>query len=134
VQGEANAIVPGKRMLSSMSPTIVVDSRGQVELLVGARGGSLIISAVLQIALNVIEYGMPIADAIAVPRWHHQGYPDVLTYEAGGVRPDVITALEGMGYVVKTGGTGRATAIQRGANGTWIGVVDPRREGLALGY
>lgn len=134
VQGEANAVAPGKRMLSSMSPVIVLDAAGRPALLAGARGGSLIISAVLQIVLNVVEHGMPIGQAIAAPRWHHQGLPDVLTYEEGGPAQEVLTALSAMGWSLRPGGTGRATAIQRGPDGTWRGVVDPRREGLAIGY
>nr|MCU0624029.1 gamma-glutamyltransferase family protein [Gemmatimonadaceae bacterium] len=134
VQGEVNAIAPGKRMLSSMTPTIVLDAAGRPELLVGARGGGLIISAVLQIVLNVVEHGQPLSQAMAMPRWHHQAWPDTLRYEAGGPTPEVLAALQRMGWAVAPGGTGRATAIQRRPGGGWWGAVDPRREGLATGW
>lgn len=134
VQGEANAIAPGKRMLSSMTPTIVLGADGRPELLVGARGGGLIISAVLQIVLNVVEHGMPLTRAIAAPRWHHQAWPDTLRYEAGGVAPDVLAELQRMGWAVRAGGTGRATAIQRRPGGGWWGAADPRRDGVAMGW
>ena len=134
VQGEANAIAPGKRMLSSMTPTIVLGQDGRPELLVGARGGALIISAVLQIIVNVVEHRLPLSQAIAAPRWHHQAWPDTLRYEAGGASAAMLDQLTAMGWAVKAGGTGRATAIQRRPTGGWWGAVDPRREGLAIGW
>jgi gamma-glutamyltranspeptidase/glutathione hydrolase len=134
VQGEANAIVPGKRMLSSMTPVMVLGADGRPELLAGARGGALIITAVLQIVLNVVEHGMPLAQAMAAPRWHHQALPDTLRYEDGGASEATLEALRRMGWALKPGGTGRATAIQRSPTGGWWGAVDPRREGLAIGW
>ena len=76
IQGEANAIAPGKRMLSAMSPTIVLDPKGQLLLVTGARGGPRIISATSQIILNVIDHRMTLADAMSAPRLHHQSLPD----------------------------------------------------------
>jgi gamma-glutamyltranspeptidase / glutathione hydrolase len=134
VQGDANAIAPGKRMLSSMTPVMVLGADGRPELLAGARGGALIISAVLQIVLNVVEHRMPLAQAIAAPRWHHQALPDTLRYEEGGASDATLDALRRMGWSLKPGGTGRATAIQRNPSGGWWGAVDPRREGLAIGW
>ena len=85
VQGEANAIAPGKRMLSSMSPTIVLDPEGSVMMLVGGRGGSRIITAVAQAIVNVIDHRMSLADAVGAPRSHNQALPDMLFYEQTGV-------------------------------------------------
>ncbi len=83
VQGEANAIAPGKRMLSSMTPTIVVDSDGRTLLVTGARGGPRIINAVLQIVSNVVDFHMDVGSTVYAPRLHHQHLPDTLWYEAG---------------------------------------------------
>ena len=133
VQGEANAIAPGKRMLSSMSPTIVLDPEGSVMMLVGGRGGSRIITAVAQAIVNVIDYRMSLADAVGAPRIHNQALPDMLFYEQTGVPQDVVDALEAMGHTTRPGGSGNLTAIARTANG-WDGVFDPRKHGLAAGY
>jgi gamma-glutamyltranspeptidase/glutathione hydrolase len=133
VQGEANAIAPGKRMLSAMSPTIVLDQDGAVEMVVGGRGGPRIITAVAQAIVNVIDHGMSLADAVGAPRIHHQALPEILFYEEGGFAADTIAALEQMGYVAQPGGSGNLTALARTAAG-WEGVVDPRRQGLAEGY
>ena len=133
VQGEANAIAPGKRPLSAMSPTIVLDTDGSVLLLVGGRGGPRIITAVAQAIVNVIDHHMSLADALGAPRIHDQALPDRIEYEKGGVSADVVAALEKMGYQTKPGGTGTLTAIRRVAGG-WEGMVDPRATGLAAGY
>ena len=133
VQGEANAIAPGKRMLSAMSPTIVLDPSGKVLMLVGGRGGPRIITAVVQAIVNVIDYKLNLADAIGAPRIHHQALPDILDYEKGGVPADVVAALEAMGYKTQPGATGNLTAVKRTAAG-WEGLFDPRKHGLAAGY
>mgnify|MGYP005811441525 CR=1 FL=1 len=133
VQGEANAIAPGKRMLSAMSPTIVLDGDGQVLMLVGGRGGPRIISAVVQAIVNVVDHGMSLADAVGAPRIHEQALPDRLEYEQGGVPADVVAKLEAMGYKTQPGATGSLTAIKRAAGG-WEGLFDPRKHGLAAGY
>ena len=133
VQGESNAVAPGKRMLSAMAPTIVLDPKGSVEMLIGGRGGPRIITAVVQAIVNVIDHRMTLADAVGAPRIHHQALPDVLEYEKGGVAADVVTALGAMGYSTKPGGTGSLTAIRRTATG-WDGLFDPRKHGLASGY
>jgi gamma-glutamyltranspeptidase/glutathione hydrolase len=133
VQGEANAIAPGKRMLSAMSPTIVLDPNGQVLMLVGGRGGPRIITAVVQAIVNVIDHGMPLADAVGAPRVHHQALPDTLEYEKDGVPGDVVAQLNAMGYATRPGATGSLTAIRRTASG-WEGLFDPRKHGLAAGY
>jgi gamma-glutamyltranspeptidase / glutathione hydrolase len=133
VQGEANAVAPGKRMLSAMAPTIVMDPSGQVLMVVGGRGGPRIITAVVQAIVNVIDHRMPLADAMGAPRIHHQALPDVLDYEKGGVPADVVAALQAMGYKTQPGGTGSLTALGRTAKG-WQGMFDPRKHGLAAGY
>lgn len=137
VQGEANAIAPGKRMLSAMAPTIVLDSAGKVWMIVGGRGGPRIITAVVQAIVNAIDYHMSLADAIGAPRIHDQALPDLLEYEKGGVPPEVVRALEAKGWKTKPGGTGSLTAIKRamaGSKPVWEGLFDPRKHGLAEGY
>jgi gamma-glutamyltranspeptidase/glutathione hydrolase len=133
VQGESNAIAPGRRMLSAMAPTIVMDPSGKVLLVVGGRGGPRIITAVVQAIVNVIDHRMTLADAVGAPRVHEQALPDVLEYEKGGVPADVVAALNAMGYQTRPGGTGNLTAIGRTATG-WEGLFDPRKHGLAKGY
>lgn len=126
VQGEQNAIAPGKRMLSAMSPTIVLDSRGQVLLVVGAAGGPRIITATTQVILNVIEHAMSLADAMHAPRVHHQALPDSLTFEPGGVSDAVADSLRAMGHAIKTIATiGNVNAVLR-VNGGWQGLSEPR--------
>jgi len=98
VQGENNAIAPGKRPLSSMTPTILVKD-GKPFLVVGAPGGSTIITAVLQVIVNVIDFGMNVQDAVDFPRIHHQWKPDQLGFEAG-ISPDTVKLLKSMGYQV----------------------------------
>ncbi len=133
VQGEANAVAPGKRMLSAMAPTVVTDPKGQVVLLVGGRGGPRIITAVAQVIVNVIDHRMTLADAAGAPRIHHQALPDTLEYEKGGVPEATVKALRSRGWAVKAGPTGSVTAIMR-ARGGWEGLFDPRKHGLAAGY
>lgn len=135
VQGEANAIEPGKRMLSAMTPTIVVSPDGSPLLITGARGGPRIISAVTQILLNVADYGMDVAAAVNAPRIHHQHLPDALFYERNGLRQDEVKALEALGHTVRpfSGYIGNAPSILR-QDGRWTGVADPRQGGLAAGH
>jgi gamma-glutamyltranspeptidase/glutathione hydrolase len=134
VQGEANAIQPGKRMLSAMSPTIVLDKTGRVFLVVGAAGGPTIITGTAQVILNVIDHHMTLADAMRAPRVHHQALPDSLTYEDGGIRPAVLDSLTKMGYAMrKLRALVNINAIMRVKAG-WEGVPEPRRSGGAVGY
>ena len=93
VQGEANAIAPGKRMLSSMTPTIVLGSDGTPLLVTGAQGGPTIISTAFQIMSNVIDYDMDIGAAVRAPRVHMQHLPDTLYYERGGLTSATLDAL-----------------------------------------
>ncbi|MDQ8159710.1 MAG: gamma-glutamyltransferase [Gemmatimonadota bacterium] len=134
VQGEQNAIQPGKRMLSAMSPTIVLDSAGQVLLVVGAAGGPTIITGTSQVILNVIDHRMTLADAMRAPRVHHQALPDSLTYEDGGIAPAVLDSLRTMGYGLrKQRSLVNINAIMR-VKGGWEGQPEPRRSGAAVGY
>jgi len=99
VQGETNSIAPGRRPLSSMVPTIV-QKDGKPFLVLGAPGGSMIITAVLQVMLNVMDFGMNVQDAIDFPRIHHQWKPDTLGIERG-VSPDTIALLKKAGYSIE---------------------------------
>jgi gamma-glutamyltranspeptidase/glutathione hydrolase len=134
VQGEPNAIAPGKRMLSSMSPTIVLGNDGQVDLVTGAAGGPTIISAVFGILSSVIDHGLDPVAAVSAPRFHMQHLPDVVSYEKGGLEPALENALRAMGYALKDRGhIADALAIGR-VPGGWIGAPEPRRLGsLASG-
>src|SRR5256714_147104 len=134
VQGEANAIAPGKRMLSGMTPVIVLDPAGRLFLVLGSPGGSRITTAVYQVLSNAIDQDMPLPSAVAAPRLHHQAVPDTLHLEPGGFVQPSIDSLEAMGHRVsfwnyKT----EVNAVGRGAAG-WVGVADPRRGGAAAGY
>ncbi len=100
VQGEANAIAPAKRPLSSMAPTIVLHD-GRVFLVLGSPGGSRIISIVLEIALNVIDYGMMPQQAVDAPRLHHQWLPDEVVAEPFALSPDTSALLQAMGYRIR---------------------------------
>jgi gamma-glutamyltranspeptidase/glutathione hydrolase len=136
VQGEKNAIAPGKRMLSAMSPTIVLDPAGKLLLVVGARGGPRIITNVTEVIRNVIDRRMTLADAVNAPRIHHQALPDSLRYEIGGFSDATLAELQRMGYALKPAKTAGAdvTAIMR-VNGGLEGINDPRsRGGGARGY
>jgi gamma-glutamyltranspeptidase/glutathione hydrolase len=134
VQGEVNAIAPGKRMLSSMSPTIVMGAAGDVELVLGAAGGSTIITSVFEELSNAVDFGMDIADAVRAPRFHQQDFPDVLGFEARGVGDDVLHALEAMGHATKSlDHIADAPAVGR-VGTEWEGAAEPRRPGgLAAG-
>ena len=133
VQGEINAIEPGKRMLSAMTPSIVLDPRGQVKMIVGTPGGPTIITQVYHVISNVIDHGMSLADAVAAPRLHHQALPDSIQLERGGFLDAVIDSLRAMGHAIKFGGGGDVQAIIRTKNG-WQGVSDPRGGGMPSGY
>jgi gamma-glutamyltranspeptidase/glutathione hydrolase len=134
VQGEANAIAPGKRPLSSMVPTIVLKN-GKPFLALGAPGGSRIITAVLQVMLNVMDFGMNIQDAIDFPRVHHQWKPDRLDIERG-ISPDTIALLKKAGYHIEEA---KPVVIARVEgiliDGGWLqGGHDERGAGIAVGY
>lgn len=134
VQGEANSIAPGRRPLSSMVPTIVLKD-GKPFLVLGAPGGSRIITAVLQVLLNVIDFGMNIQEAIDFPRVHHQWKPDRLDIERG-ISPDTIALLKKDGYNIEEAKPvviARVEAILLG-DGWLQGGHDERGSGKAVGY
>ncbi|MDD5471342.1 MAG: gamma-glutamyltransferase [Sideroxydans sp.] len=144
VQGEANIIAPGKRPLSSMSPTIVTKD-GKPLMVVGTPGGSRIITAVMHVILNVIDYGMDIQEAVDAPRFHQQWLPDATFVERYALSPDTRSVLESWGQNFRdTGYANHVTAILIGApklgaaavgNDRYYGANDPRHNtGLALGY
>lgn len=135
VQGEANAIEPEKRMLSAMTPTIVIDTYDRPLLVTGARGGPRIITAVFQVMSNVLDYGMELPAALNVPRIHHQHLPDALQYEARGLTSEVVQTLELMGHTVeeRSGYVGVAPSILR-QGAAWRGMGDARRGGAAAGF
>ncbi|MGD8288076.1 MAG: gamma-glutamyltransferase [Gemmatimonadota bacterium] len=135
VQGEANAVAPGKRMLSAMTPTLVLDSAGDLALVLGAPGGSTIITTVFQVISNIVDHGMSLVDAVAAPRVHHQHLPDRISVEPGGLAAEVVERLRAMGHEVKEAREpwGDVEAVGVGPAGVLEGVADPRRGGTALG-
>ena len=129
VQGEANAIAPGKRMLSSMSPTIVSDADGRVLLVLGAAGGPTIITAVLQELSAVVDFKQSIGWATFAPRLHMQHLPDEVIFEKAGLSPIMADRLRAMGYTL-TERSHLADAPAIGREGDeWVGVAEPRRAG-----
>ena len=136
VQGEANAVAPGKTPLSSMSPTVITKD-GEVFMVTGSPGGSRIITITLESIMNVIDHGMDVQEAIDAPRIHHQWLPDTLYVEKYALSADTRAILEQMGHSISEGGSwGSAEAILRDlATGTLYGANDSRRpQGAALGY
>ncbi|WP_177234446.1 gamma-glutamyltransferase [Bradyrhizobium sp. cf659] len=144
VQGEANAIAPGKRPLSSMSPTIVTKD-GKTVMVVGTPGGSRIITAVLQTMINAIDYGMNAQEAVDMPRIHQQWLPDLTNVENYALSPDTRKILEGMGHKFGPPQPANHLAViivgapslngEQVGNNRYYGANDPRRNsGLAAGY
>jgi gamma-glutamyltranspeptidase/glutathione hydrolase len=135
VQGSANVIAPGKRMLSSMTPSVVLDPAGKLYLVVGTPGGTTIITQVFHVLSNLIDHGMSLADAIAAPRAHHQARPDTLFMEKEpSFLPATVAELRALGHAVQFRTyMGDVEAIIRTPTG-WQGVSDPRRGGGGAGY
>ena len=133
VGSDANSVDGGKRPLSSMSPTIVLKD-GKPILSVGAAGGPTIISQTLLVILRMIDFGLPLDEALKAPRFHHQWRPDELTVERSLGR-DTIAALEKLGHrVVTVDALGAAQAVALGTSGQGlVGAADPRWEGAAGG-
>ena len=143
LQGEANAIAPGKRPLSAMSPTVVLKD-GRLFLVLGSRGGPRIITTVAEVLVNVIDYGMNIQQAVEAPRFHHQWMPDVLRVEQDGFSPVTGNRLAAMGHKVEQGYTERGQWHKQWGDvecvevdpktGERLGASDSRAEGKAVGY
>lgn len=135
IGGDANAIAPQKRMLSSMTPTIVVKD-GKPFLTAGARGGGRITTAVATILINVIDFGMNVQDAVEIPRIHYQWLPDKIFYEQHSISRDVIDNLHQMGYKLEYSSVhnarGHAILFDH-ERGLFLGGADPREEGVAMG-
>ncbi|MDB4955658.1 MAG: Gamma-glutamyltranspeptidase [Myxococcales bacterium] len=135
-QGAANKIEPGKRMLSSMSPTIIEDEKGELFMVLGAQGGPKIITAVWQTLSNVIDFGFAVDAAVAAPRIHHQHLPDQVDVEAEALTREVDEGLRALGYLLDWSKSPRefadANAILHTKAG-WQGAIDPRGAGAALG-
>ena len=132
---EANSIKPKKRMLSSMTPTIVENPAGDLDLVLGSPGGSTIITTVAQIIVNIIDYDMNITDAVHAPRFHHQWLPDVIFYEEGTLSLSDIKILTEKGYSFhKKKSIGEANCIQISSNGIIFGAADNRRYASTRAY
>jgi gamma-glutamyltranspeptidase/glutathione hydrolase len=131
VQGEANAIAGGKRMLSSMTPTIVSGADGKPQLVLGAAGGPTIITAVFQEMSDVLDFGLDPARATAAPRFHMQHLPDIVMSEEHGITPETQKALEGMGYAFKARGHIADAPLIGREGADWVGIAEPRRKGGA---
>ena len=133
VGGEANAIAPGKRMLSSMTPTIVLKDN-KPYIVVGTPGGTTISTQVFQTLVNILEFNMSTEDAVYKPKFHHQWLPDRLDVEKGFPQP-VIDALTKMGYIInQRGAIGRTEIIRVLPNGKFEGVADIRGDDAAEGW
>lgn len=134
VGGKANAISPGKRPLSSMTPAIVLKD-GKPWLVIGTPGGTTIPTSVFQVIVNVAEFGMSLPDAVKAGRFHHQWKPDKIFIEEGALSEEVVRELGAMGHTVEPRSPiGRVEAIIRLANGRWQGVADERGDDAAAGY
>ncbi len=135
---EANAIEPGKRMLSSMTPTIVEDPSGALFMIIGSPGGGRIITTVFEVMINVIDHGMNIQEAVSAPRIHHQWLPDMLHHEPQALSETARRALEQRGWTLtENGAWGRADGIvvRRDAEGAlYQGGADPRGQDAVAGY
>jgi len=139
IQGPANAIGPGKRPLSAMTPTIVLKN-GKLFLVLGSPGGPTIITTVANIFMGRVDYGLNIQQSVNAPRFHDQWMPDQIQIEGTGISPDTIGILERMGHKIKRGsedgpywGDAECIAVDE-TTGELLGASDGRNHGQAVGY
>jgi gamma-glutamyltranspeptidase/glutathione hydrolase len=121
-------------MLSSMTPTIVLDPEDRLFLVTGSPGGSKIITTVFQTISNAIDYSFNLTELIRAPRVHHQHLPDQIVFEYGGLTYDTFVGLQKMGHrLAATDAIGEVQAIMRLPDGRLVGAADPRGNGVARG-
>jgi gamma-glutamyltranspeptidase / glutathione hydrolase len=131
---EPNTVAPGKRMLSSQTPTILAKD-GKVFLVTGSPGSRTIINTVLNVVVNVVDYEMPIQQALDAPRLHHQWFPDEIKFEGTKQYPEAVKALKAMGHRVSSAKQGDAHSIWiNPKTGGYVGAADKRMSGKAVGY
>jgi len=134
VGGETNSVRAGKRMLSSMTP-VIIEKEGTLFLVAGSPGGSTIPTTLLQVIVNVIDFGMDLKSAIDTGRFHHQWYPDIILYERNGIDTAEVEKLVKMGHEMKIRGSiGRVNAIHILPDGRRSGGADRRGNNSAIGY
>jgi gamma-glutamyltranspeptidase/glutathione hydrolase len=131
---EANSIMPGKRMLSSMTP-VIIEKNGKLFLAAGSPGGSTIPTSVLQVIINVIDFGMDIRQAVEAGRFHHQWLPDYISYERNSLDSSTVLTLRSMGYDLKQRSKiGMVNAIVILPDGRLSGSGDNRGDNSVCGY
>jgi gamma-glutamyltranspeptidase/glutathione hydrolase len=135
IGNKANAIAPGKRMLSSMTPTII-EKDGKLLMVVGTPGGSTIITSVYQTILNVLEHGMTMQQAVNALKFHHQWLPDKTTFEANAFSEGTVQKLQAKGYILEQqrNTIGRMDCILVLPDGSFEGGSDPRGDDTSMGY